>query len=294
MYAQILLPMASQALAREGVPLGFDAAQLPAPRTISKHLRPSVSAVRRTKLGIETETRQTLPGMNVGASAPVAVALLLPAVQAARESARRMQSSNHLKQIALGLHNHHDVFGTFPAAYSCSKDGKPLLSWRVAILPFIEQKPLYDQFHQDEPWDSEHNKKLLAKMPAVFRSPNSAAKPGMTNYMGVGGSQGVLGAPADKNKEGWGNGVGIQTIIDGTSNTLMVVEANDAAAVEWTKPEEWVPNEKEPLKALLGTRPNGFLGAFADGSVRFISQTINLEMLKRLYMRDDGNPVNIP
>jgi len=180
MYAQILLPMATAGARQSGMPLEFDAAQLPAPRTISKHLQPSVSVVRRTRRGIETETRQTLPGINVGASGPIAVALLLPAVQAARESARRMQGSNNLKQQLLAMHNFHDTHNGFPAAYSTNKDGKPLLSWRVHILPYIEQQPLYNEFKLDEPWDSEHNKKLIAKMPQVFRSPNSTARPGMT------------------------------------------------------------------------------------------------------------------
>ncbi len=292
LYAQMVLPMASQALNREGIPLDF--AQLPAPRTISKHLRPSVGVVRRTKLGIETETRQTLPGINVGASGPIAVALLLPAVQSARESARRMQGANNLKQQLLAMHNFHDVYNGFPAAYSTNKDGKPLLSWRVQILPFIEQKPLYDEFHHDEPWDSEHNKKLLAKMPQVFRSPNSTARPGMTTYLGVGGKQGVLAAPPDAKDDAPNNGARMADITDGTSNTIMIVEASDAVAVEWTKPVEWVPDEKDPLKGLKDARPNGFNAALADGSVRFISNNIDLEMLRRLFMRDDGNPIQLP
>jgi len=294
MYAQILLPMGTAALQREGIPVEFDAAQLPAPRTISKHLRPSVSVLRRTKLGLESESRQTLPGMNIGASAPVAVALLLPAVQAGREAARRMQGANNLKQLLLSMHNFHDVNAGFPAAYSTNKDGKPLLSWRVHILPYLEQQQLYQEFHLDEPWDSEHNKKLIAKMPVLFRSPNSLAAPGKTIYLGVGGKQGLLGKPLDPKDDRQANGVRMADITDGTSNTVMIVEASDAVAVEWTKPEEWVPDEKDPLKGLLGLRPNGFNAAFADGSVRFLSKSIDLQTLKNLFMRDDGNPINLP
>ena len=293
MYAQILLPMATATMRREGVPIEFDTAQLPAPRTIGKHLRPTISVVRRTKLGIETETRQTLPGMNIGASAPVAVALLLPAVQAARESARRMQGANNLKQIGLALHNYHDTYRAMPAAYSTDKDGKPLLSWRVAILPFIEQQQLYNEFHHDEPWDSEHNKKLIAKMPAIFKAPSSKAAAGMTTYLGVGGKKGVITAPVDPKNTEPGNGVGLQELLDGTSNTIMVVEASDATAVAWTKPEEWVPDAKDPLKGLIGLRPNGFNAGFADGSVRFISKNVDPEMLRRVFDRDDGMQVNL-
>src|SRR5262245_11036025 len=73
---------------------------------------------------------------------------------------QRRASANNLKQIGLALHNYHDTYGKLPPAAICDKAGKPLLSWRVAILPFIEQNALYKQFKLDEPWDSEHNKKL--------------------------------------------------------------------------------------------------------------------------------------
>ena len=87
------------------------------------------------------------------------------------DAARRAQSMNNLKQFALAMHNYHDTNGKFPAASSFDKDGKPLLSWRVHVLPYLEQAELYKQFHLDEPWDSEHNKKLIEKMPNVLASP---------------------------------------------------------------------------------------------------------------------------
>ena len=74
---------------------------------------------------------------------------------------------NNLKQIGLAMHNYHDARGRLPAAYTVDKDGKPLLSWRVLILPYTEEAALYKEFHLDEPWDSEHNKNLIARMPAV-------------------------------------------------------------------------------------------------------------------------------
>jgi hypothetical protein len=292
--AQVLLPMGAANLRREGVPIEFDAGVLPAPGTIGKHLRPGVSCVRRTKLGIETESRQSLPGMSLGASAPVAVALLLPAVLASREAASRVSGGNNLKHQLLALHNFHDVNRGFPAAWSTDKDGKPLLSWRVHILPYIEHQPLYNEFHLDEPWDSEHNKKLLARMPRVFRAPGSRAAAGMTTYLGVGGKQGALGAPADPKNAAAGNGARLQDILDGTSNTIAIVEASDALAVEWTKPVEWVPDEKKPLAGLVGLRPNGFNAAMADGSVRFIARTVDPQVLLQLFKRDDGAAVQLP
>jgi hypothetical protein len=222
----------------------------------------------------------------------VGVALLLPAVQAAREAARRTQASNHIKHHLLGLLNYHDIYQMYPTAYSVSKEGKPLLSWRVAILPFLEQKPLYDQFHLDEPWDSEHNKQFIDKMPAVFRSPNSNAEPGKTNYLGVGGPRGVIVAPGQgRGKTG---GIPLSAVTDGTSNTIAVVEASDSLATIWTKPEEWVPEQKDPLKGLVGLRPLSFLAGFVDGHTQHIPNTIDPEMLRRAFSRDDGQPIQWP
>ena len=112
----------------------------------------------------------------------LAAAIKMPLEQA-RDSARRAQSMNNLKQIALAMLNYMDAYKHFPAAASCGPDGKPLLSWRVYILPYIDQKQLFDQFHLDEPWDSAHNKTLIEKMPVVFRSPKSQAQKGKTNYL---------------------------------------------------------------------------------------------------------------
>src|SRR5207244_11694577 len=83
------------------------------------------------------------------------------------------QSANNLKQIALAFHNYHDTFGTFPPAAIYSKDGKPLLSWRVAILPYLDQDALYQQFKLDEPCDSAHNKLLLDRMQPIYLTPVS-------------------------------------------------------------------------------------------------------------------------
>jgi prepilin-type processing-associated H-X9-DG protein len=263
--------------------IDVDLAILPSAASIGKHLRPGTIAVTRTAAGIEIVSRQTLPTGNVGASAPVAVALLLPAVQSAREAARRSQSMNNLKQIGLAMHNYHDVYKTFPAAYSTDKEGKPLLSWRVHILPFVEQLTLYRQFHLDEPWDSEHNKKLIGQIPPVYRSPNSRAASGKTNYVTVRSERTIF--PGNR-------AVGMRDITDGTSNTILAVEANDDSAVEWTRPDDFVSDVKNPTKGLTGLRPGGFNVLMADGSVRFLSEGVDAEILRALLTRDGGEVVS--
>ena len=166
---------------------------LPSAGSIRPHLAASLTTVRRTAAGIETTERRSLPGPSIVAAAPVAVALMLPAVSSSRSAARRMQSSNQLKQIALAMHNYAQANRKFPPAYTSDKDGKPLLSWRVLILPFVEQDGLYKQFHLDEPWDSEHNKKLIANMPSTYKSPGSKVSgEGKTNYLTVRGKNTIF------------------------------------------------------------------------------------------------------
>jgi hypothetical protein len=294
--AQMMANMGSAQARRNGIDL--DVSALPAPSSIVPHLRPTLSVVRRTPQGIEFEQRQTLPGGNLAASAPIMVALALPAVQATREAARRTQSTNNLKQIGLAVHNFADAYGHLPAAYNLDKDGKPLLSWRVYLLPFLEQAALFEQFRLDEPWDSEHNKKLIGQMPAVFRSPKSQAGPGMTTYLAVRGAATVITTPKDAGKKGQRPkvtpGIRFADITDGTSNTIMVVEANDAQAVVWTKPDDYEFDPEDPGAGLKGVYRNVFQALFTDGSVRAIADDLAVGMLNALFSRNGGEIVNLP
>lgn len=193
-------------------------------------------------------------------------ALLLPAVQAAREAARRVQTSNNIKQILLGMHNYGQAHRSLPARASFDAQGKPLLSWRVHLLPYYGQDALYKQFHLDEPWDSEHNRTLIPMMPAVYQNPSAALQPGMTQYLAVHGK----GLAFDGVK-----GRAFGEFSDGLSNSIMIVEVNPDRAVTWTKPDDWECDAKNPLAGLGAAHPNGFNVGLVDGSVRFISSSID-------------------
>jgi len=106
------------------------------------------------------------------------LSLVTPPIEVARASAARVQSMNNLKMLALALHNYYNANKHFPLPASSSKDGKPLLSWRVYILPYLEQDSLFRQFHLDEPWDSPHNRTLIDKMPSIYRLPMSKTEKG--------------------------------------------------------------------------------------------------------------------
>jgi len=268
-----------------GIPaLDTSTSNLPPAEVFVRHLQPTVVALRRTADGVEIVSRQTLPGGNVGASVPILAGMTFPAVGAAREAARRTQSMNNMKQVGLAMHNYYDTYKALPAGYNADADGKPLLSWRVHILPFVEGAALYEQFHLDEPWDSPHNKELISQMPEVYRSPNSTAEPGKANYLGVGGADGVFVRP----KPGDKMGISFARITDGTSNTVMLVEVPDASAVIWTKPGDFAPKKEDPTRGLLGVRPGGFLAGLTDGSVRFFAETLDANLLYGYFTKSGG------
>lgn len=207
--------------------------------------------------------------------------LLLPAVQSARQAARRMSSSNNLKQLGLAMHNHHDAFQQLPAAAITDEDGTPLLSWRVAILPFVEEQPLYSRFKLDEPWDSPHNIKLLDEMPSVFKSPGITLAPGNTVYHLMIG-EGLAISPTGKSR--------FRDFTDGLSNTLLMVEGNADSQVPWTAPQPIEIPEDDPLQPFRGARTGGFNASLADGFVRFISDSIDLQVFRALLTRAGGEP----
>jgi hypothetical protein len=218
----------------------------------------------------------------------ILVALLLPAVQSAREAARRAQCTNNLKQIALAMHNYHDTYGSLPPAYIADESGRPMHSWRVLILPFLEQGALFAQYNFDEPWDSPENLALADLMPEVFRCPSDASSGALeTGYAMIVGP-GTLFDGADPAR--------FQDITDGTSNTLLSVEAA-GSGIHWMEPRDL---DVEQLRlqingpAGFGIRshhPGGVEAAMCDGSVHFLSNSLDPKMLERLITIADGEPV---
>ena len=191
------------------------------------------------------------------------------------------QSAENLKHLGLALHGYHDVHGHFPQNIA-DKDGKPLLSWRVHLLPYLEAEGLYKEFKQSEPWDSEHNKKLLEMMPKVFAPVRVKPLPGMTYYLGFDGKDAIFGK---------GKPVGIVRIADGCSNTAMLVEAG--VGVPWTKPEDMAFDASKDLPKLGGFFDGAFNVLLADGSVSRIKKNANASIVKLMVQMNDGQPIDI-
>ena len=238
-------------------------------------LRPQRSG-KRVRVALDAQANGQLVAVSV---IGVLVALLLPAVQAARGAARRMQSSNNLKMIGLAMHNYYDVNQKLPPQANSGPDGKRLLSWRVHLLPFLEEGALYQQFHLDEPWDSEHNKQLIDKMPAVFRSPENPPSTQKSNYVVPVGKDTLFSSP---------EGIKFNQVTDGTSNTIMALEVDDASSVIWTKPDDLEVTDENSLAKLRTAPKGGFNVLMADGSVQFMSATIDSAALLSKLRKSDG------
>lgn len=196
----------------------------------------------------------------------------------------RRLSSNNLKILGLACHNYYSVNDHLPNNKTDEK-GKLLLSWRVLILPYIEQEALFKEFKLDESWDSPTNKKLIEKMPKEYTPVRGKADKGETFYRGFTGKSTIFEA---------GKKISFQHITDGTSNTIFVVEAEKP--VVWTKPDD-LPFDpaKDELPKIGGTMfEDGFNALFGDGAVRYVKKSVAKETLKALITRDGGEVVAGP
>jgi hypothetical protein len=194
------------------------------------------------------------------------------------------ESHDNLMIIAVAIHKYMMANRTFPPAYTTDKNGTPLLSWRVLILKYMPNSYPYDVIRLNEPWNSEHNRMFLCKMPDVYKVPGSAVSDQWkTNYLAARGANTIFSGPTPTTPA---------KIRDGMSFTVMVVEASDAMAVEWSRPDDFKYNPANPIDGLVGLRRNGFLAAMADGSSHFYSASRSPDVLRALFMMNDGKVVN--
>ena len=256
--------------------------------------------------------------------------LLVPVVSNARVATRRAVSVNNLKQIGLAFHNYHAEKAYFPASINLGGKAKRIpYSWRVAILPYIGEQELYKAYNFDEPWDGPNNRKLIDKMPAVYGYPGPDGTPssrrhsayfvfaGDSTAVGIGpsrsgalmggevgmGSLSGRGAGIEQGKDEKANPreenprteasppvPSILQITDGTSNTILAVEAQ--REIPWTKPEDIPFTMNGPLPDMGGFTADGFNALFADGSVKYLKKTIPALVFKALITRDGGEVIS--
>lgn len=196
----------------------------------------------------------------------------------------RIESQNNLKMIALATHSFHDTHKRFPAVASSDAAGKPLLSWRVAILPYVEQENLYAQFDLTKPWDDPHNMKLIARMPKIYEVPGVKAKEGMTHYRALMG----FATPLEPQKgPGHAGKNSLLTLVDGTTNVILAVEAKEPTI--WTKPDD-LPYEAEGPLPKFGVAPIGFNVAMCDGRVLFVDSKTTEKVLRPYLTYNNAIP----
>ena len=212
--------------------------------------------------------------------AGLAVALLLPAVNAGRQAARRQQSMNNMRMLGLALHQYHDTYRTLPPAVVTDAEGKPLYSGRVLLLPFLEESPTYDAFDKSKAWNSPENQAVTSRPIRVFQDPNHQGAPNTPrcDYVFVTGTDTVF--------EG-SKSVSFARVTDGTSNTMVMVQTATGPA-NWAEPTDWNADSGQAPK---GDYPGIVMVLLADGSVRAMSTQGLQAAMKPLTQKSDGMPV---
>lgn len=207
-----------------------------------------------------------------------------------KQEVQQAKVKYQLKELIAAMYGYNDVHGHLPPAVVYGKDGKGTVphSWRVELLPYLDQTELYNQYNFDEPWDSDTNKKVLAKMPDVFRHPMAPNDSTNASYFVLVGKlldkvakNGELETPFSLK-----GGAEFKEITDGLSNTIGVVEAK--RDIPWTKPEDIPYDPKKDVPKLGGWFPETFTAACLFYAVVPLSTTMDVKLLRNYIGPQDG------
>lgn len=257
-----------------------------------------------------TKAIRSLPDLLVAKAQPTGNGLgTFNPIAKARAAARRVASMNHLKQLALAFHNYASAYDAFPPAAVIGPDGKPWHSWRVVLLPFLEEVELYNQYDFSQPWDSPKNLAVAEKMPTVFRDPAREGPPDtLSDYAAITGEDAIFQPEVVTMKSAddypaclsAAKKISFASVTDGTSNTILFATLDPARKIPWTKPEDIVLDDAFPG---IG-KPAGIgaihpledahvgLAAFADGSVQTFPDSIDGDTLRPFLTRAGGELVD--
>lgn len=213
-------------------------------------------------------------------------------IQTERRTTYGRKCTSHLKQLGIAMQNYHDTYRAYPPAYFADADGKPMHSWRVLLLPYLEQGELYKQIRFDEPWDSPHNRKLTESFrPAVYRCPAATGPATETSYVVVTGPETMF--PGD-------HGLKLREIPDGLSKTISIVEVANSG-IHWMEPRDLTLDE-----ALAGINPpnrspaissnhnGGAIVGWGDSHVSFLPNDLAIDKLRALLTASGGEGVSEP
>ncbi|HEX5104688.1 MAG TPA: DUF1559 domain-containing protein [Pirellulaceae bacterium] len=213
-------------------------------------------------------------------------AFLWPMFAVQREVDPPQRCQHLLKQIAVSLHAYHDNFGCFPPAYIADSTGRPMHSWRVLLLPYMEEKPLYDQYRFDEPWDGPHNRRLASAIVRTYCGAADHAGPRSTETDYVA----IVGPRTMWPEEG---SVAIGDLEDGPAQVVAVVEVHNSG-IHWMEPRDLHANQMAPKinaprgQGISSEHAGGAYAATADGAVRFLKDDTPADVLRSWIQIDDG------
>jgi hypothetical protein len=219
---------------------------------------------------------------------------IAPQILAAREAARQSVFRGHLKQIGIAIHSFHESYGHAPASAAyATDDGKPLLSWRVALLPMLDENAMFNQIDKTQPWDGPENKAILEQMPEVYKSPG-VDDPTLTTLMLLTGPTTIFHGRYEAGNETLRKGPHIRNITDGTTNTILAVYAAPEKAVPWTKPQDLVFDPEKPLESIGEIPETGLLVLMWDASLHTLPKDVAADLFRNLVEHQDGNVVDLP
>ncbi|MBO0698770.1 MAG: DUF1559 domain-containing protein [Zavarzinella sp.] len=227
----------------------------------------------------------------MGIALGVALGFVVAAATGIYQSADQTYSHNNLLQLGYAIHNFDANYGHLPHN-TYAADGTPLLSWRVHLLPMLEQDALYRRFRLDEPWDSPANYPLLKEMPRVFARPMTSPEDCkfLTHYRGFSNPGAVFERRPGDSPLGQPDRFGLGSFRDGRANTILVVEAADP--VEWTKPDDLDASPGKPFPKLGGLRRDGvFQAVMGNVVIRRIPLDTPEDKLRALVTHSGGEPV---
>jgi hypothetical protein len=282
-----------------------------------KQLDGLLGAMPVTVKGTTVQAAIELDSILPGGSTAVGIATVAAAIGVATSfgEARVYSSGNYdwverersMVSIAKAVEKYHKDKGHYPPPAILGKDGKPLLSWRVALLPYMENawinnpggpgekhinspKELYDRFKLDEPWDGPNNKKLIDKLPSIYRAPWSAipyhqSNIGKTMVLAVVG-KGAIFDPTKKT-------VSDSDVRDGPKQTLLLLQLEEPAqAVYWSKPADVELTADGKLPADGPNFARRFAVVYGDGSAHTLMNGLDPKTLLGIVSREGAEKLD--
>ena len=252
-----------------------------------KSLSTTTIAAFRHDDGVLIERHMAVPGLTELALLGTRLPNRYPDIAETRQQFLVGQSVGHLWTLMRGLLQIRQKQNAFPSLYSIDASGRPLLSWRVHLLPAIGFQELYDRFHLDEPWDSPHNKKLIEAMPDVYRSPGNLTAKGKTPYLAVKIEKGVWTVPGENKKEEDSGDPDENPFHSNEHKTICLIEVAARDSVIWTKPDDLEVDAKHPKSALSSPYETSVLAAMLCGNLTRLPLDLTDDQWRLLMQNTD-------